>query len=810
MQAFQQLDPDLTAALAAIAIAVIAVIAMFMKGRRLDAVDAENQRLEAVAVRAREILATAPDGLFLWDHVLGGITCSRRLAELLDLEAGTRARYDDIRGKFEGDALRDLERGVSGLRGTGAAFDILLRCRDRVLQAVGARAETRDAEPVADIVWLRDVTDTVAGDGGLSAAAAIANASGLDDRHLTSLLDTLPMPIWLRDSELGLAFVNAAGQSLIDADPSLAVRARTDGHPVTDRRLLDDGGVARLFEMTEIPLGQLGGDEPPGGGTLGFAIERTETAPETSDAPAPAWRDSVLENLSMGVAVFDAETRLGRFNGAYARMWKLDADWLRQRPDFSELMDRLRDLRQLPEVTDFKAFKAQGLAQFKALAEAGSPPLSELMHLPDTRTVRRTVSPGDNGGLIMTYEDVSQQLGLQRSVNELDAVQRETLDNLSEAIAVFGGDGRLKLSNPTYAKLWGFEAVGFLDSEPHISEVADRMRPLMPPPENAESWTDESWSAYRNAMIPAWLSRSSGTGHLRLANGTVVDFANVPLPDGAVLLSYQDVTASARIEQALRDKAEAFREADRLKSEFIATVSHEARTPLTTIIGFADMLNQNYFGELNPRQQDYAQGILNTSRSLITVIGDILDLASIEAGRVELERDSIDIHALLAAGLQLVQERTRRKNIRVTFDCAPEIGWMTGDEKRLKQVLFNLLSNAVTFTPRRGGIRLEGKRNGDDVIFTVSDTGVGIPQGDRERLFRPFARGQRSSEKSPELNDLTGETGNPGPGLGLTIVKNFIDLHGGEVEIKSLPHRGTSVTCRLPATPPERPAADPE
>ncbi len=797
MQALQQFDPEMTVALAAIGVALIAVISMFMKGRRLDAVDAENQRLEAVAVRAREILATAPDGLFLWDHVLGGITCSRRLSELLNLEAGTRARYDDIRDQFEGDALRDLERAVSGLRGAGAAFDILLRRRDRVLQAIGARAETRDAEPVADIVWLRDVTDTVA-----SGDAEPANASGLDDRHLTSLLDTLPMPIWLRDSELRLAFVNVAGQELVDADPTLAERARRDGQPVSERRLLDDGGVARLMEMTEIPLGE-SGDEARPGGALGFAIERTE------GAAASATPDAVLESLSTGVAVFDAETRLVSFNSAFQRMWKLEADWLRQRPDFSELLDRMRDLRQLPEVADFKAYKAEGLAQFKALAAAGSPPLSELMHLPDTRTVRRTATPGGDGGLIIAYEDVSDQFGLQRSVNELDAVQRETLDNLNEAIAVFGGDGRLKLSNPSYDKLWGFDAE-FLASGPHIAEVADRMRSLTPPPDAADSWTDETWAAYREAMIPGWLSRGSGAGHLRLTNGVAVDFANVPLPDGAVLLSYQDVTASARIEQALRDKAEAFREADRLKSEFIATVSHEARTPLTTIIGFADMLNQNYFGELNPRQQDYAQGILSTSRGLITVIGDILDLASIEAGRVELENDSIDVHALLAAGLQLVQERTRRKNIRVTFDCAPDIGWMTGDERRLKQVLFNLLSNAVTFTPRRGGIRLEGKRVGDEIVIIVADTGVGIPQGDRERLFRPFERGQRASEKAADLNDLTGETGNEGPGLGLTIVKNFIDLHGGRVEIKSLPHRGTSVTCRLPATLPERPAADHE
>jgi len=200
------------------------------------------------------------------------------------------------------------------------------------------------------------------------------------------------------------------------------------------------------------------------------------------------------------------------------------------------------------------------------------------------------------------------------------------------------------------------------------------------------------------------------------------------------------------------------------------------------------MLGQQFFGKLNRRQGEYARGILETSRSLMGVIGDILDLASIEAGRMELDRDTVDVHGLLVSALNLIQERARNKEIKVEFDCPPDIGWINGDEKRLKQVIFHLLSNAVTFTPERGTIRLEARRDEDALVVTIADTGIGIPQADRERVFLPFEQGK----------GLDVDKG--GAGLGLSLVRNFIQLHGGTVEVKSPPGRGTTVVCRLPAT----------
>lgn len=794
------LQPAHLAAISAGGVAVVTLIFYMSQRARISNLRVERDRAEGVATRAREILATAPDGIFLWDHVLGGITCSRRLAVLLDLDAGTQARYDDIRGKFDEIQLARLERHVSALRGNGTRFDILLELDERTLQAVGARAETEDGQSVADIVWMRDVTQVRAELGGaaspttLTAARPDGNTSGLDDRHLTTLLDALPFPVWLRDSALRLAFVNRAGTGAVNEDAAMAAAARSAGRPMSERRLVDRAGHASLLDVTEVPLGQPGPDGQANGGTVGFAVDRTEREEAEGELKRRFQaRDAIFETLGSAVAIFAADKRLEFFTRAYARMWGLDLGWLQDRPDYGEVLEKMREMRQLPEVADFRAFKAESLARFNALASAET----DTLHLPDGRTVRVTTVPYGDGGLAFAFEDLSDQLDLERSVNELGAVQRETLDNLHEGVAVYGSDGRLKLHNPAYARLWGLDEA-ILAAGPHLSDVVERTRALVAAPVKADGasdgsaiWADEAWRQHRELTVTRLLNRAATEGQQRLANGTVVDYATQPLPDGAVLLSYLDVTDSSRVEDALRQQAVAYREADRMKSSFIANVSHEVRTPMNTIIGFADMLSQNYFGTLNPRQKDYAEGILNTSRGLVGVIGDILELASIEAGQMELHGETFDLHAMLVSALNLVHERARRKALHVSFDCRPDIGWMVADERRLKQVVFNLLSNAVTFTPERGSVRLEARRDGADIVVAVSDTGVGIPTEERERVFMAFEKGAGTGKVEGAAD--------AGVGLGLTIVKKYVEMHGGDVIVKSQSGRGTTVICRIPA-----------
>ena len=740
--------------------------ALVYHARARDA-STERRRTEAIADRTRGILSASPDGIFLWDHATGGITCSRRLAEMLDIESGTLARYDDIRACFADDELQKLEQGVSLLRAKGTPFDVMLKRGDKTFQALGTRATGHAGEAVADIVWMRRLSTPP------SADAPARNASQLEDRHLTALLDTLPIPLWLRDADLKLAFQNRAAERVQGLGEDIGRRARAAGQTVTDTAEITENGTPRRVRITETPLAPAIGERS---GTIGFAVEanadtqRTETVTPSQ----PPTRD-LLRPLESGVAVFDAETILVAANAAFAALWRLDPDWLETRPSMSDLLMRLRELRRLPEVANFAEFRNDELARFGTLSAI----IEDELHLPDGRTMKRRFGPLDDGGLVMACDDVSDRLDMQRSLKSADRVQRTTLENMREGIAVFGADGRLQLTNPQLTKLW--------DLDDDALELGARLPDVIQALGMKMAANDEKWSERKERIASEILARTVSSGRLDLINGRILAFANIPLPDGASLVSYGDITDSFRVEEALRQRARTLAEADRMKTEFIANVATEVRTPLNTIHGFADILRQEMFGEMNKRQHEYANGIVETSEKMMDVVRDILDLATIEAGRMELDKDTVDPHAILVDAFNVVKEQAKRKNIKIDFDCPPHIGWISADAKRLTQVVFNLLSNAITFTPKLGHITLAAARNDDTIDISVSDSGPGIPKDDRERVLQPFQR-----IKSDEHQGA-------GPGLGLTIVKRFVELHGGSVEIKSNKSRGATVICHIPA-----------
>lgn len=235
-----------------------------------------------------------------------------------------------------------------------------------------------------------------------------------------------------------------------------------------------------------------------------------------------------------------------------------------------------------------------------------------------------------------------------------------------------------------------------LANEPHIAEIANHNSDLIGEADDLHTNKDQ--------LIGILTDRDSHSGRMERVDGSVLDYATVPLPDGAVLLSFLDVSAAINMERALREWNEALETADQLKSEFIANVSYELRTLLNTIIGFTEILGGEYFGDLNDRQSEYTTGILESSNRLLLLINDILDLATIEAGHMSLELDSIDVNNLLNSVLGLVHERARQKKLAIECDCPPDIGAMVADERRLKQALFNILSNAVKFTPDNGEV----------------------------------------------------------------------------------------------------------
>jgi len=374
------------------------------------------------------------------------------------------------------------------------------------------------------------------------------------------------------------------------------------------------------------------------------------------------------------------------------------------------------------------------------------------------------------------YENVTDSLALERSYNTLTAVQRETLDNLHEAVTVFGADGRLKLWNPAAAEMWKLPG-GDASLDIHIGDLLERTRSQFPP-------TDE-WESRKQRLILAVTEPKPRSGRLVRTDGRIIDFNCVPLPDGGCLLGYLDVTDGARVQRALEERNLALETADRLKSDFIANVSYELRTPLNAIIGFTEILEKRYFGELTPRQSEYVESVLQASNHLMTLINDIIDLATIEAGYLSLELGTVNVHDSLANLLAVFRKRADDTGIELGFDCPDDIGTIVADERRLRQAIYNLITNAVQYTPEGGSVILSARREPDCLSIVVTDTGIGIPPEDTERMFEKFERGPGDSRES-------------GAGLGLALVKNLIELHGGQILVDGRPGQGTRIECRLP------------
>jgi signal transduction histidine kinase len=246
-------------------------------------------------------------------------------------------------------------------------------------------------------------------------------------------------------------------------------------------------------------------------------------------------------------------------------------------------------------------------------------------------------------------------------------------------------------------------------------------------------------------------------------------------------VTFVDVTDRFRIESALRDRNDALEAADRLKSDFIKHVSYELRTPLNTILGFAEMLASGVPGALNPRQEEYVGDIVAGANTLTQLISNILDLSLIESGALRLELTRIDLRAMLDDVAGLARDMATKAGLALVVDAEP--GEFRADDRRLRQVVFNLLSNACKFTPSGGTITLSGRIEGEDVQIAVADTGPGIAPEVKANVFERFASKARSGQRA-------------GAGLGLALVNRFVELHDGWVEIES--DHGTIVRCHLP------------
>jgi signal transduction histidine kinase len=664
-----------------------------------------------------------------------------------------------------------LDRAVDALRTDGASFALhLATSTGRPIEAIGRAIGGRAIVRIRELSGVRrELAEMTLRHKGLQEETGM----------LRTFADALPWPIWTRRDDGMLVFANGAYAKATDASDvtdALArnlelldsgsrqdmTRALAETSSFNARLPIVIGGHRRMFDIYAVKFA---------GGSAGLAIDAGEAA-ALKDAFARMMEAHrrTLDQLSSGVATFNGQRRLTFYNDAYRRLWGLDPAFLDTNPDDSSVLDRLRATRKIPEQQDFRQWKNKLHEAYRAVE-----PAKDVWYLPDGRVLSVATTPNPEGGVTYLFDDVTESLKLARQFDGLIRVQRETLDNLAEAVAVFGSNGRAQLFNPSFTRMWKL-APDAMQGQPHIDAVEMWCQPLF---DDATIWQrirDAVTGIDNRHPVPLKLERK---------DGSVLDSMAMPLPDGATMLTFQDVTDTVNVERALRERNEALETADQMKVDFVHHVSYELRSPLTTIIGFAHFLSDPSTGALTPKQDEYLGYITSSTNALLAIINNILDLATIDAGAMTLNLGPVDIRSTIEAAAEGIQDRLARDHIKLEIDVAPDIGSFTADEKRVIQVLYNLLANAVGFSPQHSVITIGVRRLNEMVRFIVSDSGPGIPPDMKDKVFDWF-------------ESYTNGSRHRGAGLGLSLVRSFVELHGGKVRVDSVVGKGTSVICDFP------------
>ncbi|WP_425374243.1 ATP-binding protein [Neorhizobium lilium] len=670
----------------------------------------------------------------------------------------------------------DLERAIDLLRGQARSFDMVVETtRDEILEVQG---RVSGGKAFVRFIALNNLR------------AELAELK-IERERLThsislfhSLLDAIEQPVWRRDAGGKLAWVNHAYSEAVEAPTPekvveegrefLGTIARqkikvmaTPASPFHDRVSTVIRGNRTVFDVVDVVV-------PAGSAGMAIDVSEAEAVREELKRTLKSHAET-LDHLATPVAIFDGERRLQFYNQAFVQLWDLSHPFLESRPDNSELLDKLRSDGKLPEELSWRSWKDTALSVYQALDTK-----TDTWHLPNGQTLRVIATAHPQGGATWVFENLTEQVDLETRYNTLVRVQGETIDHLSEGVAVFGPDGRIRLSNPAFRALWGITAD---QAKPgtHIKAIEAACAPSYD--------SQDGWRRFGQMLTNFDDERASLQGTFELYSGLILDYAATPLPNAQTMFTFVDMTASARAERALKEKNDALQKADEIKNDFVQHVSYELRSPLTNIIGFTDLLKTPGVGTLTERQAEYIDHISTSSSVLLTIVNDILDLATVDAGIMQLNYSEMSVDDLLDDVAMQIADRLHESNVTLEITAPHGLGNIIADQQRVKQILLKLLTNATNFAPEGSSITLTCRRDKTDIFFSVSDRGPGIPQDMLKTVFDRFSSNSKGGKRS-------------GAGLGLSIVESFVTLHHGQVTIDSRTGSGTTVTCRIPSGAP--------
>ncbi len=745
----------------------------------------EGTQVQGKYDRLSSLLASAPAAPIII-HADGRIEAADRLAKWLgkDRVPAFVSELTAPDGGLEPDDASALSQEIAAAQRAGRSFALAVRGEgsSRLLLVRGAPAGPVLAESGGVVLWIFDATDSQS-----EIQALTSKVEQLREalEALAGLVEAAPFPMWHRTPDLRLSLVNAAyvrsvdganaadviaqGTELVEAIGGLGPEAAAEQALSEDRaveRLVPAtiDGERRTMRVVDVPLGEAG--------VAGFAMDQNELEQaRVEHRRLEAAQRDLLDRLSAGVARFGPDRTLGFWNQPFMSLFGLDQEHLADHPVFERVLDRMREARRLPEHRDFPAWRAERRDWFLS-----PDPREENWLLADGTHLRVYAQPLPDGGLLLIFEDRTEQVQLSSARDTLLRVRTATFDNLFESIGVFSSDGRLSLWNSRFRSIWDISE-DLLAQHPRIDELLRAVQSRLAKPQQA--------NLVRELVRAATVERKQRVGHVGFADGRIFEFAAIPLPDGNALFTMLDVTDSRRVEQVLRDRNEALEQADRVKTAFVTNMSYELRTPLTTIAGFAEMMSAGYAGDISDSAKEYVDGILQSTNRLGMLIDNVLDLTQGEAGTLPIDRAPVDLAALAKDCVARIKGEASAKGIDLAVSLHETLGQVEGDSRRIGQALDHLLENAVCYSGRGARVLLHGDGSGDSARLVVSDNGPGISPQRRATIFDAAARAEqaRSGEKA---------------GIGLPLAKQLAEAHGGSLQLVSEQGQGTMAVIELP------------
>ncbi len=711
------------------------------------------------------------------DRLAGWLGLDKLPGFLTELDAGAAGL-----AAADLEALRDAVRKTQK---TAAPFAMVVNPKGsgKCLALRGQLADPAVAAGGAALVWWFDFTDSHQELARLRAQTARAQN---DFAALVGLIEAAPTPMWFRGPEMELRLVNTAYVEAVGAESAeaavhdqveliepvdgltaaqVAKQARDKDLPVERIVQATMGSQRRTLRVSDLPLANEG--------VAGYAIDIEEA--EEQARQLRAFREaqrSMLDQLSIGVAQFDAERRLTFANQPFQRLFALPPAARLDPLEFDRFLDLARDAGRLPEARDFPARRRELGAWFSAGA-----PSEEAWTLGDGTHLRVVAQPMPDGGLVLIAEDRSEQLALSAVRDTLLRTRTATFDSLFESLAVFAPDGRMQLWNRRFPEIWGLPPE-VLDQHPRIEALLERIGTRLARPAQRQ--------AIGEVVRAATLDRNQRGGRVALADGRTLEFAGVPLPDGNGLLTVLDVTDSKKAEDALRDRNQALEEADAVKTRFLANMSYEFRTPLTSIGGFAELLESGVAGELSDQAHDYVAAILSSVERLSQQIESVLDLTQSEAGLLPIATEEVELLPFVTQVVREREEAIEEKALTLDLRGDKGAGTVQADKRQLNRAIGHILDNAIAATPPKGRILVALTRRKQGARIVISDNGDGMKPSELARAldgYRLGADGQLEKRRG---------------GLGLPLARQLIEGHGGRLDMTSEKGTGTTATISLP------------